>query len=651
MAHSPILQEAGRRVLLMGNEAIARGAVEAGLQLMAAYPGTPSSEITEALIAAAPERDYYVEWSTNEKIAFEVAAGAAIVGARAMTAMKNAGLNVAMDTYMTLPYGGVKGGMVIVVSDDPDAHYSSTEQDTRIMAMYAEIPCFEPMNQQEAKDMTRDAFDLSEVLELPVFIRSVTRISHASGDVLLGPLNEKRNPLAFNKHYKLPYRWDVYGAPGAVSKHKWLHDQLQKAQEAANRCVYNKLTKVKGAKVGVLSSGVAAAYAVEALKRLGLTGKVSFLKLGMVFPLPAPLIGQLLEGLDTLIVVEEGDPAVENQTRSYAKENACGVKIFGKSYNPVLDPYGEINADLAAKGISKALGMNAPEDDREKTRASLRPRVAPRSSTLCAGCSHLGSYWALKDALKKLKGTHIVNGDIGCYEQGGYGLFAANVQANEEPDKRYPVNSPYEILDTIYVMGSGIGLAQGQAQAGYKKGKIVAVAGDSTFIHATLPALVNTVYTGADITFLIFDNRWTAMTGHQVNPCTGLSALGKEVKPFSIEGVVKAIGVGYIKTADAYDIAEAGEAIEGALAHLGPSVVILTGECQLQVLRRTKKGPAQTWTDQETCTGCRQCVQLGCPAVSFDAEKKKAGIDGINCTDCGLCAQVCPVSAIKAGGR
>ena len=216
MAKSPILAEAGSRVLLMGNEAIARGAVEAGVQLVASYPGTPSSEVTETLIATAPDCGYYVEWSMNEKVAFEVAAGAALVGARSLTAMKNAGLNVAMDTYLTLPYGGVKGGFVVVVADDPDAHYSSTEQDTRALAMYAEIPCLEPMDQQEAKDMTKEAFELSERLELPVFLRSVTRISHASGDVSLGPVTADRNAIAFNKHYKLPYRWDVYGAPGTV---------------------------------------------------------------------------------------------------------------------------------------------------------------------------------------------------------------------------------------------------------------------------------------------------------------------------------------------------------------------------------------------------------------------------------------------------
>ncbi|MBN1837610.1 MAG: hypothetical protein JW820_17265, partial [Spirochaetales bacterium] len=619
MASSTLIQPAGSRVLLMGNEAIARGAIEAGLQLMAAYPGTPSSEVGEALIGAHGEADYYVEWSTNEKIAFEVAAGAAQVGARSMTAMKNAGLNVAMDTFMTLPYGGVKGGMVVVVADDPDAHYSSTEQDTRLLASYAEIPCFEPMDQQEAKDMTRDAFELSEALELPVFLRSVSRISHASGDVTFGPVRDERNDLGFNKHYKLPYRWNVYGAPGPVSKHEWLHALLPKGREAANTSPYNRLERVEGAEVGVLSSGVAAAYTMEALERLGLRGKLSFLKLGMIHPLPDQRVAELLTGISTLIVVEEGDPFLETMVRAFAQEMGFQVKIYGKSYDAVLPPCGEINADKTAEAIARVMHVALQSDDREASRRELRSLVAPRSSTLCAGCSHLGSYWALREALKGHKGVHIINGDIGCYEQGGYGLFASKINVSDEPSKRHPVRSAYEILDTIYVMGSGIGMAQGQAHAGYRDGKVVAVAGDSTFIHATLPAVANAVYSRADITFLVLNNRWTAMTGHQVNPNTGVDTLGAETEGFDIPAVARSLGVRKVWTADAYALEEATQAIAEALDFAGPSVVVLNGECMLQVLRRApRKSAAATRVDEEVCTGCTLCVQLGCPAVMFD---------------------------------
>ncbi len=650
MANSKLNQPAGCTALLMGNEAIARGAIEAGLQLMAAYPGTPSSEVGEALIEAHREGDYYIEWSTNEKVAFEVAAGAAQVGARSLTAMKNAGLNVAMDTYMTLPYGGVKGGMVIVVADDPDAHYSSTEQDTRLLAAYAEIPCYEPTDQQEAKDMTRDAFGLSEQLELPVFVRSVSRISHASGDVTFAPARDKRNSLGFNKHYKLPYRWNVYGAPGPVSKHRWLHEVLTKAREAANSSPYNRLDLAEGADVGVLSSGVAAAYTVEALERLGLSGKVSFLKLGMIHPLPDRLVARLLAGITTLIVIEEGDPVLENMVRAYAQEKGYRVAIRGKSYDSILPPFGEINADKTADAIAGLLQLPVGPDKREGRREKLRSLVAPRSSTLCAGCSHLGSYWALREALKKHKGVHIINGDIGCYEQGGYGLFASKINVSDEQSKRHPIRSAYEILDTIYVMGSGIGMAQGQAQAGYKDGKVVAVAGDSTFIHATLPAVANAVYSRADITFLVLDNRWTAMTGHQVNPNTGVDTLGNETEGFDIPAVVRSLGVKMVRTAEAYQLEESKQAIVEALEFKGPAVVILQGECMLQVVRRTKRTGGATRVDEQACTGCTLCVQLGCPAVMFDKDRKKAKIDEINCVDCNLCVQVCPHEAIAVEG-
>jgi len=650
MESSKINQRAGSRALLMGNEAIARGAVEAGLQLMAAYPGTPSSEVCEALIEAHEESDYYIEWSTNEKIAFEVAAGAALVGARSMTAMKNAGLNVAMDTFMTLPYGGVKGGMVIVVADDPDAHYSSTEQDTRLLAMYAEIPCFEPMDPQEAKDMTKDAFEMSEALELPVFLRSVSRISHASGDVTFGPKTEKRNRVGFNKHYKLPFRWNVYGAPGAVSKHEWLHGVLPKAREAANASTYNKLELAQGAKVGIIASGIASSYAKEAMIRLGLSEKVSFLKLGMIHPLPDRLVGELMSEIDTLIIIEEGEPVVESMVRGFAQANAFGVKIYGKSYDAVFPPIGEINSDIATEGIAKAMEIELQVDNREAARARIRAIVAPRSSTLCAGCSHLGTYWALKKALKKNVGVHIVNGDIGCYEQGGYGLFGSKINVSDEESKRHPIRSAYEILDTIYVMGSGIGIAQGQAQVGYSDGKVVAVAGDSTFIHATLPAVVNAVYSQADITFLVLDNRWTAMTGHQVNPNTSVDTLGKRRERFNIAVVVKSLGVKSVRVVDAYNLGEAQEAIAEALEFKGPAVVVLEGECMLQVLRRTKRGRAATRVDEQACTGCELCLQLGCPAVMFDKTKKKAKIEEINCVDCNLCVQVCPHEAIAIEG-
>ena len=639
-----------KKILIMGNEAIARGAIEAGVELVAAYPGTPSSEIVETLAATADQFNYYIEWSMNEKIAFEVASGASQVGVRSLVAMKNAGLNVAMDTFMTLPYTGIKGGMVIVVADDPGAHYSSNEQDTRFAALYAEIPCLEPSNQQEAKDMTKEAFELSEKLELPVFIRSVTRLSHASGDVVLGEIKKLPKQIEFNKHWKIPFRWNVYGPPGAVSKHKWLQHQMEKFKEIVEKSEFNIHTIPINTEVGIIASGLGASYAKEALLELGLEDKIAFLKLGFVNPIPEAKLRKFLSHLKKVIIIEEGDSVLEMQVRSFSQDNISEIKVFGKERNIILNSYGELNNDLVVQGISKALDLTLKEDQkRVELKKEIEKKIAPRSSTLCAGCPHLGTYWSLKQVLQKIKGVHIVNGDIGCYEQGGYGVFSHVISPTDDNSKRYPVSSPYEILDTIYVMGSGIGMAMGQYQAGYQDGKVLAVAGDSTFFHATLPAVTNAVYNNADITFIVMDNSWTCMTGHQSNPTTGKSLVKENAPIIKISEVAKSLGIKDIHISDAYDIEKTSLALNEALGFKGPSVVIVKRECALQVQRRERIKNPLTYVDEKVCIGCKKCIELGCPAVIFNEKDKKAGIDKLTCVDCGLCNQVCPVGAIRKG--
>ena len=636
------------KVLMLGNEAIARGTIEAGVEVVVAYPGTPSSEIVETLAEVVNDFNYYIEWIINEKVAFDMAAGASILGARSLVAMKNAGLNVAMDTFMTLPYTGIKGGMVVVVADDPGAHYSSNEQDTRFAAVYAEIPCLEPANQQEAKEMTIEAFELSEALELPIFLRSVTRLSHASGDVILGEIKKPLNKIGFNKHWKIPYRWNVYGPPGAVSKHRWIHHQMEKSKEIVEKSKFNTFNLPTNANIGIIASGLGVSYAMEAISELELKRKLAFLKLGFSNPLPEKKLGKYLKNLKKLIVIEEGDPVIERQIRSFTQENFPEIKIFGKERRQILNPYGELNVNCVTKGISKAIGLQVKENqERVNIKKEIQKKVSPRSSTLCVGCPHLGTYWAVKKALQGYKGVHIVNGDIGCYEQGGYGVFSHKINPTDDNSKAYSFSSPYEILDTIYVMGSGIGMAMGQSQAGYKDGKILAVAGDSTFFHATLPAIVNAVYTKADITYLVLDNSWTCMTGHQPNPTTGKSATGETTKVIDISKVTEALGVTCIERVDPYNIEESVQAIQKALDFKGPSVVILQRECALQVQRREKHKNPQTFIDRDKCTGCKQCLSLGCPAITFDNENKIAGIDSLLCVDCGLCNQICSFGAIK----
>ena len=305
------IDEPGKRILLMGNEAIARGAIEAGVQVAAGYPGTPSSEVIETLAKVAKEYNMHVQWSTNEKIAFEVAAGAAIVGARALMTCKNAGFNWIMDTFLTIGYGGVRGGLVIFSGDDPDAHYSSTEQDIRLLGAYANFLTLEPMDQQEAKDMTKDAFDISEEVQLPVIVRGVTRLNHASGDVVYGEIRKERNKIAFDKHWGMPYRWNVYGPPGPVAKHEWLINQQPKLKEIAEKSKYNVL-QIKGeGKPAIITSGVAAAYVFDVLRKEGLEDEFNILKVGTTYPLPYKKIKELIDKSSKLIFIEEGDPDVD----------------------------------------------------------------------------------------------------------------------------------------------------------------------------------------------------------------------------------------------------------------------------------------------------------------------------------------------------
>ncbi len=381
----------GKRVLLMGNEAIARGAIEAGVGVAASYPGTPASEILETLALAAPKLGFHAEWSVNEKVAFEVAAGASITGVRALTSMKNAGLNWVMDMFMTLVYGGVRGGFVIAVGDDPDAHYSSNEQDTRFAAFYGEIPCLEPANPQEAKEMTRYAFELSERLELPVFVRSVTRICHASGDVELGKIEKPERKPVFDRHWKLPWRWNVYGPPGPVEKHRWLHEQMPQMKKLVETLPWNKLELRGKPTFGIIASGIGASYAREAVKMLGLENKVAFLKLGTPTPLPEQLVGRMLKSVKSVLVVEEGEPLVELQVRGLAKDVNPDIKLLGKLTGSV-PPVGEINTDIVAHALAELVKRKISEiRPRVMIKGVINSLVAPRTSTRCAGCPHLGS--------------------------------------------------------------------------------------------------------------------------------------------------------------------------------------------------------------------------------------------------------------------
>jgi len=644
----------GKRILLMGNEAIARGAVEAGVCVASSYPGTPASEIMETLIDAAKHFRFYAEWASNEMVAFNVAAGGALVGKRGFCSLKNAGFNWIMDMLMTIVYGGVRGGLVVAVADDPGARTSSNEQDSRFGAVWGEILCLEPSSQQEAKDMTRDAFDLSEAVELPVILRSVARISHSLGDVTLGDIRvDNKNPV-FDKHWKLPFRFNVYGPPSTHSRHVWLHERIPKIKELAENSQYNTLKIVEGSEYGVIASGIAYSYSLEALRWLNALDEVSLLKIGTVTPIPEKKVGELLKHASHVLIIEDGDPVVELQIRAFAQKLGVNNEITGKMYEGILPPCGELDPDLVENVINQFLEKPQiePSKKREEIKLEIEPLVAPRSSAWCAGCPHIGTYFALRKALKKVGGNvPVVNGDIGCYEMAGYGVFAKKIKPSfGEESVRYSLDSPYELLDTLHVMGSGIGVSQGMYHAGYNDGKIVAVTGDSTFFHACIPSLINAVWNKAKVTFIVFDNSWTAMTGHQPDPGTGVVGMGEQAKTIRIEDICRACGVDSIKIGDPAKTNELASLIEEALRSDSISVVISRRICA-QVLLRERRRKGETVKDYnidiERCSGCETCITLGCPAISFDVDQRKAEIYSSLCQGCGICAQICPVGAIS----
>lgn len=647
-----ICGEPGTEVLLLGNRSVARGAIEAGVNVAAAYPGTPSSEIMESLVEASTVYGFHAEWSVNEKVALDVAAGASLVGARALASMKSAGLSVAADTFLTIPYGGVKGGLVIAVADDPDAHYSSTEHDSRLLAVQAEVLCLEPSDSNEAKEMTRLAFDLSEGSKLPVMVRLVSRISHGSSNVILGPVSSDKRQIGFNKHYEIPYRWNVYGPPGTKFKHEWLHTRLPSVVCQSEESEFNHLEINSPGGPGIIASGIGSTYAWEAMQDLGFSGKVNWLKIGTCYPLPAGKIRQIIENSNNILIIEDGHPFVEKFVKMLAQEVGIATPLYGKEgRHSVLPHCGEITTDIVAKAI--VVSFDLPEKsyfqpDRLQVKEDARQILAPRSSTLCAGCPHLGSYWGLRQILKKHKGVHILNGDIGCYEQAGYGVFSDRLQSDSSDSRYWPIHSLYETLDTCYVMGSSIGMSEGQTKAGYVDGKIVAIAGDSTFFHACLPGLANAVYNDSNLVFMVLDNKWTAMTGHQPSPTSGVYGTGEMAKTIDIVAVCKALGVEQVFEAYAYDIESVQQAAERALDSDKLSAIVVTGECQIQATRMGRRFKRKMEIHQEKCSGCRICVQLGCPAIGFDVNAKKAIIDTLQCTNCDLCRQVCTTGAIQS---
>ncbi len=583
--------------LMTGNEAVARGAYEAGLTFASAYPGTPSTEILENIVQY--KDDIYCEWAPNEKVALEAAIGASIAGARSMAVMKHVGVNVAADPLFTFAYTGVTGGCVLVSADDPGMHSSQNEQDNRNYAAAARVLMLEPSNSQEAKDFLKLGLELSEKFDTPVMLRVTTRICHSKSLVELNSRDDKK----LIPYEKKITKYVATPANGKVLRRK-LIDRLKAMEEYSNTADINT-AEYNGTKIGVICAGVAYQYAREVFG-----DDASYLKLGMTFPMPMEKVKEFASKVETLYVVEEMDPYMENHLKM------AGIPCIGKEIIPEMD---ELNTDIVRKAV---FGVSAETVKSEKE-AIVRP------PTLCAGCPHRGFFYALRK-----KKNIIITGDIGCYTLGSA--------------------APLSAMDTCICMGGSISAGHGAAQALKKNGsdlKVVAVIGDSTFFHTGINSLMDVVYNKGSLVSVILDNRITGMTGHQENPGTGFTLMGEPADEVDIPMLCKALGIkgDNIYIINPLDLKATDDALTDALSKADPTVIVAKWPCILKKFSDKDKKefdlcPKRCEIDQDKCKKCKSCVKTGCPAISSG---DSITINPESCTGCSICRQVCPFEAIK----
>ncbi|MEA1984878.1 MAG: indolepyruvate ferredoxin oxidoreductase subunit alpha [Euryarchaeota archaeon] len=593
------------RKYMLGNAAIARGIVEGGARVISGYPGTPSSEIVDTL-SAMEDRNFYVEWSVNEKVAMEVAAGSAMSGIRSVVTMKHVGLNVAADPLMTLAYTGVKGGMVVIVADDPSCHSSQNEQDSRRYAQFSLLPCLDPSTSQEAKDMIPYAFELSEKFEVPVLFRPTTRICHGKSDIEPGEIHDPQRDANFEKD---PSRW-VMVPSNARQRHPHLLGIQEGIGRELERSPWNELLIAENATIGIIASGIASVYAREAIEKLNVS--VSLLKIG-TFPVPEGMIRQLYDNVDTVLVIEELEPIVEDRCKIIAHETGADVRIIGKG-DGTVPREGELNIDLCERAIADVAGLEI--DDMPESVYELE--LPARPPAMCPGCSHRGAFYAMKKAFGP---NAIFPSDIGCYTLG--------IQSGT--------------VDTTLCMGASITVASGIYNAGETR-PICCSIGDSTFFHTGMNGLLNAIYNKANITVAILDNRITAMTGHQPNPGMGKTATGDPTTEISIEKLCRGLGAEFVEVVDPYDLSATEDIFRRAKDYEGTAVVITNRPCVISARRSGIRMKPYT-VDTDKCIGCRQCVNLGCPSIEYDKTTSLAKISA-TCTGCGVCAQICKFDAI-----
>ncbi|MCX6656299.1 MAG: thiamine pyrophosphate-dependent enzyme [Candidatus Bathyarchaeota archaeon] len=614
-----------RRHLLMGNEAVARGVIEAGVKFAIGYPGTPSTEVIENLIQNSKEYGIRAEWAVNEKVAFDIATGISYGGARCLVTMKSAGLNVASDSILSVAYGDVNGGLVLYIADDSGAHAGMEEQDSRLFTGTCLLPMLDASDPQSLKDVMIAAFDLSERHMIPIMVRSTTRVAHGKASVMFGEIKEVQPKLPIKRDIS---RFTRASPVWVKSQHRLLIERVEKVREEIESSPLNSLDIKPGTKLGVIATGAPWKYLQDVLASGG--PKVATLKIGTVHPLPTKMLMRFLESVDAVLVLEELEPFIEIQVKALIADLGNRVRVIGK-FDGTLPRVGEYDYEIVEGAVARLAGRSPQQVDNslEAARSEAKALAPVRSLPFCPGCPHRGTYTAMARALRELgfkKDDIIITGDIGCTILGMY--------------------PPWSSCWMEVSMGASIANAIGFKYAGVKT-PVIATIGDSTFFHAGIPPTVNAGWNGTPIVIAVLDNQITGMTGHQASPASGRSSTGAPANLVKIEDMLKASGIGTVAVVDPYNLKRSTEAFKEAIARDGPSGIVFRRICSL-VARRMDTISKPYRVETEICTGCLLCIRtLSCPAMLV--ESGKMVIDEVSCAGCGMCAQVCPVSAIEGG--